>query len=268
MRPTPRLLLGKILYWTEKEDGSNIAIWKDNNDIRISSRNLLKASPELQTLVKETEEYPKVIKLLEDNPNYVIYTEACRKGRSITGIKEYKKNVLYVFDIYDKNIDSFLPYVNTYQHCYHYNLPIVKLYAKTRHRSMKDLLKFRNHVLDHCKSVCLEGMVIKTNPFKVKIEGIKYLQAKTKVDIPRPVVTKIKKGEPIYPEIPENDIMNAIHRAWEDLGSEKFKDKKIAMPLIAKYVSEECKKHCYRPSRNLFKYYLLYIERHLINKEM
>jgi len=270
MKPSPRLLLGRKLFWTIKEDGSCIAIWKDKDIIQISSRNLKIASEDLQNLVKSTEDYKKVLELLKENPNFIVFVEACRKGRSITGITTYDRNILYCFDILDKSSNKFLPYVNVYQHCYHYDIPIVELYAETRHRSMKDLLKFKNHVLEHCNAIKKEGMVIKAYSIPKDIQAYyqEYrkglLQAKVKLDIPEPTKRKISKGEVILPEIPYSDIMGAIDKVWQEIGTEKFKDKSIAMPLVAKYVNEECKKHLYSfPKKKLFLYYLEYLEKQL-----
>ena len=261
--PNARVLLGKRLFWTYKRDGSNIAIWflkkhkRSKQVIQISSRNMLDASQDLQTLVKTTEEYPKILKLLEENPQFRVYVEACRKGRSVTGAELYDRNFLIVFDIYDRAAEKFLPYVNVHQHCYHWKISVVKLYAETRHRSMKDLLKFKNHILEYCEAMHLEGMVVKTRD---KTYG--YVQAKVKLDVPEPLKKLIKKGQPILPPIPENEILGVVDKAWQELGTEDFKDVRKAMPLIAQLVGKECKKHLYSsPKKKLFGYYKTYLER-------
>jgi len=270
--PNARVLLGKKLCWTFKRDGSNITIWVmkrvststsreingvSGNVIQISSRNMLDASSDLKDLVKHTEEYPKILKLLDEHPQFRVYVEACREGRSVTGAEHYDHDFLIVFDIYDRKAEKWLPYVNVHQHCYHWKIPVVKLYAETRHRSMKDLLKFKNHVLEYCEATHLEGMVIKTHD---KTHG--YVQAKVKLDVPEPLMKKIRKGQPIYPPVPENEILGAVDKAWQQLGTKDFKDVRKAMPLIAQLVGEECKKHLYSsPKRQLFGYYKEYLER-------
>lgn len=267
MKPTPRILLGQRLYWTEKEDGSCMAIWMKDDKLQISSRNQEESASDLVALVKRTEEYSKVLKLLEENPQFVIYVEACRKGRSVTGIKVYDRDILFIFDIYDKSAEKFLPYICVHQHAFHHGIPIVKLYAETRHRSMKDLLKFRNHVLGYCEAVKQEGMVIKAYKIPERFQewgefkgGM--IQAKVKLDVPEPTKRKIAKGEPIYPPIPENEIMGCIDKAWQELGTEKFMKTEIAMPLIAKYVGEACRQHLFsKPKTKLFHMYKEYTER-------
>lgn len=258
--PNARILLGKTLYWTEKKDGSNLGFWlNEKNQVQISSRNMLIAAEDLQTYAKYTKEYGKIIKMLKDNPEFIVYAELCRKGRSITGIEYYDHTFLIVFDIRNKKTKQFLPYINVHQHCFHYEIPVVKLYAKTRHRSMKDLLKFRNHVLEYCRAVNLEGMVIKT--FGEWNGKRMYIQAKVKLDVPRPVKIKIAKGEPIYPPIPKNEIMGAIAKVEADYGLTY--NPKIDMPRIVEYVKKEMKKHLYSEpkGKKIFQFYKEYLEK-------
>jgi len=282
VKPSPRILLGQRLFWTEKKDGSCITMRleehkrkKDNILIDgkkyvliISSRNQIHASSDLIALVKRTEEFPKILELFRENPQFIIYAEACRKGPSITGIEAYERDYLFVFDIYDIGAEKFLPYVNVHQHCFHHKISVVKLYAETRHRSMKDLLKFADEALNYCKETKIEGMVIKAYKIPTKVsEYFKeyrkgLLQTKVKLDIPKAKKRKIAKGEPIYPPIPDNEIFGSIDKAWQELGTEKFRDVKLAMPLIAQLVSEECKKHLYSsPKKKLFNFYNEYLER-------
>lgn len=278
MRPTLRILLGQRLFWTEKKDGECVAIWenirvyKKEKFVQISSRNLIDAKSDIVSRVQASEDYPKVLKLLEENPQFVIYVELCKKGRSVTGIELYDRNYLYVFDIFDKSSGKFLPYVNVHQHCFHHKIPVVALWAETRHRSVKDLLKWKNYALRHCEAVKLEGMVIKA--YKIPKSVSEYykefkkglIQAKVKLDIPEPTVRKIGRGEPILPPIPDNEIFGAIDKAWQDLGTDDFNDISKAMPLIAQYVGKECKRHLYsKPKTKLFHLYQEYLERMITN---
>ena len=257
LHPTPRILLGKRLSWTEKRDGSCLAIWKSEESFFVGSRNQEQASEDLVSLAHRTEEFAKVLLMLEDNPDFVIYVEACRKGRSVTGAELYEKDFLICFDIYDKQQESFLTYTNTYQMCFHRQMPVVKLWAETRHTSMKDLMKHKNYALKYCDTMKLEGMVIKAHSQKFG-----YIQAKVKLDIPQPIIRKISKGEPILPSIPEADILGAIDKVWQELGTDEIRNIKITMPKIAIEVGKECKKHLYSKAKgSLFKYYQQYLER-------
>jgi len=295
VKPNIRILLGQELFWTEKKDGSCMGIWLEelkwkkkiditkftgkkgaNNwligdkvfALHISSRYKTDAKSDLDSRVRGTEEFSRILNLLHEHPQFVIYVEACKKGRSVTGAEVYKRNCLFVFDIYDKSAEKFLHYVNVYQHCFHWKIPVVKLWAKTSHSSVKDLLKWKNHALKHCKAVHLEGVVIKAYKIPKSISSYfqnykrGLLQAKVKLDVPEPKKRKIARGQPVYPPIPDNEILGAIDKAWQELGTKKFRDVPTAMPLIARYVGEECKKHLYSsPKKKLIAYYNEYLER-------
>lgn len=274
MKPTLRILLGQKLFWTEKKDGECVAIWENKNIytkekfVQISSRKLTEAKSDIVSRVQSSEDYSKVLKLLEQHPQFVIYVELCKKGRSVTGIEVYDRTYLYMFDIYDKSSGKFLPYICVHQHAFHHKIPVVKLWAETRHRSVKDLLKWKNHALEHCEAVKLEGMVIKAYKIPKNISSYYkefrkgLIQAKVKLDVPEPARRRIQKGQVILPPIPDNEIFGAIDKAWQELGTEDFRDVSKAMPLIAQYVGEECRKHLFSsPRKKLFQYYREYIER-------
>jgi len=56
------------------------------------------------------------------------------------------------------------------------------------------------------------------------------------------------------PILPDSEIYGAIEKVRTDIGSD-FTDIKIAMPLVAKYINEECRKHNCKAPRNIFQYY-------------
>jgi hypothetical protein len=254
-----RMLLGKQLYWTIKEDGENVCIWRKKNphkagyDYVISSRNQEVAAPDLQARVKASPEYHAIMGLIWDNPTFRVYVEECKKGMSITRIKKYPEATLIVFDIFDTAIMNFLPYTLVYQHCFHYEIPVVKLHGITRHRTIKDLLKYKNHVLEVCEAIKEEGMVAKT----FDKDG-EYIMAKVKLDTPEPKERVIHEGQVQLPQIPESEIMGAISKVEADHGLDGTA--KHDMPLVAQYVAEECRKHLYSSRSNLFKFYQEYME--------
>jgi hypothetical protein len=269
-----RSLLGKRLFWTIKEDGENVTIWlrkkkyaKNSSslytglvdfpkgfEIIVSSHNQEIASADITARTQSCPEYQKILKLIRDNPSYRVVSEECRKGNSITNIKVYPEAILYVVDIYDTAIKNFLPYTLVYQTCYHYHIPVVTLFAETRHRTIRDLNAYCHHILEHCEAVKEEGMVVKT----FSDDG-EYIQAKVKLDIPEPQERRVHEGPPKLPQIPESEIMGAISHVEADFGlTGKPKDD---MPRIAKAVSEECRKHLYSSRGNLFVYYQKYMEK-------
>lgn len=254
-----RMLLGKQLYWTIKEDGENMCIWKKKRqyrmgyDVVISSHNQEIAAQDLQVRVKMSPEYATILRMIKDNPTFRVYVEECKKGLSVTRIKKYPQATLIVFDIFDTAILNFLPYTLVYQHCYHYGIPVVRLHGITRHKSMKDLLKYKNHVLKVCEAIKEEGMVAKT----FDKDG-EYIMAKVKLDTPEPKERVIHEGQVQLPQIPENEILGAISKVEADHGLDGTA--KHDMPLVAKYVAEECNKHLYSSRPNLFKFYQEYME--------
>lgn len=265
-----RSLLGLRLQWTIKEDGQLVTIWFRKHkyskipttDIIISSHNQEIAAKDItaRVTINCKEDYDKIISLIADNPTFRVDCEECAKGYSVTGIKQYTKDTLIVFDIFDTAINNFLPYTSVYQFCYHYGIPVVQLYDTTRHRTIRDLNKFIHHVLEYCDTEKAygkdEGMVVKT--FN---EDGEYIEAKVKLDIPKPIVDKshYQEGPPKLPQIPESEIMGAISHVEADFGLTG--EPKHDMPLIAKSVGEECRKHLYSSRGNLFEFYKKYMER-------
>jgi hypothetical protein len=260
-----RSLLGKRLTWTIKEDGQNVTIWmrtkkycKKKQEIVISSHNQEISASDITINVRKCPQYETVLKLLKDFPMYRIVSEFCAKGASITGIKTYVEDKLIIIDIYNTAERKYLPYTQVYQTCYHYGLPVVTLFAVTRHRTLKDLDKWAHYVLEYCDVVKEygkdEGMVLKTFD-----EDGEYIMAKVKLDIPLPIKRRrIDDYPPTLPHIPICDIMGAISHVEADFGLDGTPAHD--MPLIAKAVSEECRKHFYSGRGNLFMYYKKYME--------
>jgi hypothetical protein len=259
MRPTPRILLGKLLTWTIKEDGENVTVWNKKKKLHLSSHNMEDASDDIKLRCMNAEDWHKVLEIMAENPTYRLILEECRKGRSVTGVKVYDRAILFLVDIFDLRIMNYLPYTVVYQTAVHHDMPCVKLYAQTRHRTLKDLLKYKNHVFDVCNALHEEGMVVKTYD-----KDGKYIMAKVKVDIPKPIEKKISKGEVILPQIPDSEIYGAISHVESDFGLTK--EPSHDMPLIAQEVAKECKKHYYKNKANLFKYYQNYLETMMVKK--
>jgi hypothetical protein len=262
-----RSLLGLRLQWTIKEDGELVTIWKrtkkyckKKTEIVISSHNQEIAAPDITARVIQNcaQDFEKITRLIDDNPTFRVNAEECAEGCSVTGVKKYDRDCLIVFDIFDTTINNFLSYTQVYQYCYHYHIPVVQLFATTRHRTIKDLNRFASFVLATCNAEKNygkdEGMVVKT--FNKDDE---YIQAKVKLDIPRPIVERVHEGPPQLPQIPENEIYGAISHVEADFGLDGTPAHD--MPLIAKAVGEECKKHLYSSRGNLFVFYQDYMER-------
>ena len=264
MKPTKRVLLGQRLFWTHKRDGQNVGIQICKGETLISSRNQEHAASDITAQVLKSPEFPLIVDLLHDNPEFIVYVEACREGVSVTRLDNYERDILYIFDIFSKKSHKYLPYVLVYQMAYHYKIPIVGLWAETRHVTEDSLDAMVEECLTYCKANHLEGMVIKGYEIPEDIAGYykEYgdgiIMAKVKQDIPKREKLHNEKGEPQLPSCPDSEVWGAIAKVEADCGLTG--DAGHDMPLIAKYVGLEQEKHLYSsPTRKLFSYWQDYL---------
>jgi hypothetical protein len=262
--PSPQVMLGEEIYWTEKRDGSQLRIALDDGEIQIATHHLDDASEQFKGYLKSTEQYSAIEQLLRDtnglceNPaanfNFgaVIFGELLSKGKSPARFEHHDKCEFVIFDIWSAKDERFLSYNSVYQQAYHYSLPIVECWSMTRHINMDSLMTERDKMLTMAKEKGREGVVLKNYHSQIF--------AKEKLDTPVIPRVVIEDGTPRLPQLPDSEVLGAIAKVHTDLG-EVFMDKKIAMPAIAKYVSEEQDKHiCSKPANSLFSYYQSYIE--------
>jgi hypothetical protein len=262
--PSPQIMLGEEIYWTEKRDGSQLRIAMTDGEIKIATHHQEDASEQFKEYFKATEQYSAIEQLLRDtnglcdNPvadfnfSAVIFGELLSKGKSPARFEYHDKFEFVIFDIWSQKDGRFLSYTSIYQHAYHYSLPVVECWAITRHVNMESLLSQRDEMLVMAKEKGREGVVLKN--YRTQIF------CKEKLDTPVIKIVKIENGNPQLPQLPDSEVMGAIAKVHTDLG-EQFHDKTKAMPMIAKYISEEQDKHlCSRPVRKLFDYYRSYIE--------
>ena len=255
-------LVGVTVYWTEKRDGSNLAIRLESGELKVGSRNQPQAAGDITNSFKRSEESPKVEKLLKDNPHLAVYGEMLIKGKSPTKIELHDKDEFITFDIFNFDKDSFIPFNQVQKLCKKYKLPIVELWSKTKPKSLKNLLEIRDNMLEVAKVVtdarggAREGAVLKAYP---KVGRPVY--AKEKIEWKAPPKEKDLKEQEYIPPLNDGEIFGAIDKAFVDLGLEKFKETRTAMPLVAKYTQEEAKKHRRKMPHNLFKFYQDYLQR-------
>ena len=262
--PSPRIILGEEIYWTEKRDGSQLRIAIVGGEVKIATHHQEEASQQFIEYFKQTEQAVAIEELLKDsnglcaNPaaNFdigaVIFGELLSKGKSPARFEYNDKFEFIIFDIWSRRDERFLPYNVIYQMAYHYALPIVECWAMTRHIDLDSLYAYRDKMLILAKEKEREGVVLK--------DYRSQIFAKEKLDIPIIPRIKIEEGQPHNPSLPDNEVLGVIAKVHSDLG-ELLMDKTKAMPLIAQYVSEEQKKHlCSKPLQPLFSYYQKYIE--------
>lgn len=277
-----RELLGRYIYFTEKRDGSCLTVWLkplskmrrllnkilrkrvDNIPnpykwkIMVSSRNQETAENDIRVAFHRCEDSTPIMTYLNDNPNHIIFGELLRMGLSPTRIENHDKVEFIVFDIFDG--EHFLSYQQVHQFCYHYGVKCVRLFGEGRFISMESLLDYRDEMLKICKEESREGIVLKS--FR---EDGRPLYAKEKLDTATPRgLPKIERGKPQLFPLPPSEMFGAIDKAYADLGK-NFSDKKKAMPIVAKYIQEEMKKHiCTAPDMNFYSAYRLYCKDHNI----
>lgn len=251
-----REVIGRYVWLTEKRDGSNISLWLKDDEPVISSRKKEQAAPDLAEAFKSTNEYEKALEGLrnekkEYRKEYILYGELIRPGLTPTRLEpKHKKATWILFDIYDTSKRRFLSYSAVHQFAITYRLPIVRLIDV---RYIKDIDAFEEMIDFSLKWAARhrrEGVVAKL------YEG-KQLFFKIKRNLPKLQKIKEKKVNPQYPPMPVERIKRAFLHALEELNydEEKWKDKKIAMPIIAKHVATEAREHYYNPPKNIFRYY-------------
>ena len=291
LRNEGRELLGKYLYFTEKRDGSCLAVWlkllprwkrilnrilrrKFDNipnpckyQVMVSSRNQEVAEKAIRGDFLRSGDNIPVLRYLNNNPTHVVFGEILRMGLSPTRIENHKKVEFIVFDIFDamtwyktNKPYGFKGYQQVHQECFHYNMKCVELFGEGRFRSMKSLFKYRDFMLKICEEEQREGVVIKT--FQ---EGCKPLYVKEKLDTAKSRgKPKLEKGQPELPPLPFSEAIGAVDKAYADLG-EDFSDKRKAMPLVASYIGKEMEKHiCSKPVENFYYLYREYCRDHNI----
>ena len=119
-----RELIGKELFVTVKRDGQNCCFYQNPNSdmIHIASHHMKIASDDMRLNIKKTKEYPKVIEMIKENKDWLIYLEHLPKGRTPTKIERPKKYpFLILIDIYDKKQERYLKIQPYNRICYGIN---------------------------------------------------------------------------------------------------------------------------------------------------
>lgn len=281
-----RELLGKNIYFTEKRDGSCLAIWlnllsrkrrilnkilrkrADNIpdpykwDIIVSSRNQEMAEQSIISDFHLCKDSMPVLVYLNDNPFHIVFGELLRKGLSPTRIENHEEVEFIVFDIFDG--EHFFNFQQVNQFCFHYGMKSVRLFGEGRFTSMESLFEYRDQMLELCKQEKREGVVLKTFTTENK-----PLYCKEKLDTAKSRgQPKIERGRPEYPSLPFSEAIGAVDKVFADMG-EEFSIKAKAMPMVAKYIQEEMRKHqCSAPEMDFYKLYCQYCEDRNIEMEV
>lgn len=273
LKPNPHILLGQEIFFTEKRDGSNLGAYLDSEGkLQLRTRNMDRASEDFYKSFLASDQSDSVLELLQDAPRwgkeYVIFGEMLTPGKSPTRIEMHDKNEFVVFDIWDASMysgaGSFISYNGVYQQCAHFDLPIVELYGTCNVSTIEALYAFKDEMLLKAKEKTREGVVGKAwgeTQFN-RGEGaglcsrfVTYFKEKNDLPALEKIPRSEQEGKIELPVLPDSEIYGAIEKVRTDIGNEKFGEIRVSMPLIAKYVGEECKKHNSTSPRNLHTYY-------------
>ena len=267
LKPNPEILLGQEIYWTVKRDGSNIGVYLDNEDnIQLRSRNLPIASDMFYSGFKQVTHADAIKEMILNERDYgdelVVFGEMLMKGRSPTRIEMHEDFDYVVFDIWSTKQNRFLHYNKVYQTCYHFDIPVVDLYGTCNVSTIESLYKFKDEMIAKAKDNSMEGVVGKVwaeLPWNCgegagTKRGIIYFKEKHDLPSLEKLPRMDEAGKIQLPSLPDSEIYGAIEKVRTDIGND-FTDIKVAMPLVAQYINEECKKHNCCAPRNIFQYY-------------
>lgn len=264
--PGPQVLLGHDLYWTEKRDGTQIRLAWVEGELLVSTQHMEQASPQFSTRFMRTLQAEGTIGLLKEhngepenpindfNCGLVVFGELLCKGRSPARFEKHEQDEFVIFDMYGCKGREFFPYPLAYQYAFHFGLPFVECWALTRHATLESLYETRDKMLQVAAEKHREGVVLKC------LSGGGPIYAKEKLDLPVIPHVEREDGAIRLPPLPESEVYGVIAKVEADIG-EEFADKTKAMPLVAKYIQQEYRKHmCGKPPGDLFQYYVKYRE--------
>jgi hypothetical protein len=164
--PTVAQVTKGVTYIFPKLDGANASVWTDDGyTIKCGSRNN-ELTPEHNNrhFYQYVQEHKGVAQLLRDNPNLILYGEWLVPHSFRNYFKEAWEN-FFVFDVYDKDEERYLPYSEYYELVdstpnLHYVRPLAKI-ENPSYQDIAELLDKNFFMVDTRKGVPGEGVVIK-----------------------------------------------------------------------------------------------------------
>ena len=165
-------ILNGTVYLFYKIDGTNSQVFlKDDNTLGFGSRNreinLIDDNADfVKETIKNSGEYKELLKVLENNPEYIIYGEWLVPHT----LKTYKADSwkkFYVFDILDTKENRYLTYEEYFillKDCTHINIiPLIAKLENPTEEEIKNKLNDTGNFL--CANGLGEGIVIKNYSF-------------------------------------------------------------------------------------------------------
>lgn len=255
-------LFDNPIYWTVKEDGMNTGCYLDDNgELQIRTSNLPKISEDLRQRFLKLP-YAQNIKqfLTELNEDYpgdycVLFGEFMLRGKSPKKVVFREEDSFKAFDLYIgklKRIPPMVQWESFAELCDRHNIPRVELVEITTVYTLDDLMTVRERLLAKSRENHWEGVVGKVWMSCRDGDFLNIVKEK-------PVIEEIKNPEnpnDKLPELPESEITGALEKTLGEIGIDKFCDAKIAMPIIAIKIKEQCEKHgCRKPGGRTFELY-------------
>ena len=144
---------------------------------------------------------------------------------------------------------------------YHYDLPMIEALETWTPWKMDDIDSKVAEWKKWAKRHRREGVV-----GKVYKDGV-LLGFKEKIDLPDlPPIPRAIAEKATFPPMPEGRILRALQHAYDEVidtwSTETttpellWKNKALAMPVIAKHISTEAREHSFNPPRSIFEIYL------------
>jgi hypothetical protein len=262
IRYSGRELLGKPLYITVKRDGECVNPWiGDDDSEHVGSRNHPNAASDIANRMKNTPEWERVLDMIRTEKadyrsEYIPYGELL-KTISPTRIEPRRKHIHWImFDIWDVKNECYLPYNRVHQLGKKYRIPVVKLLEIAECNTMDELSEMIEDHMKWCKRHRREGIVIKCYNAYNQHDIQKWVFCKEKIDVPRKVKVRGERKTPQYPIMGEEKALRTLKAAYDWVckahGEEKWKDTKIAMPIVAHHFQVECREHLLSMPKDLY----------------
>lgn len=245
--------INKEVYWTEKEDGSNVGLFLDveTKKLRVRSRNQSIAMFEPSVLaIPESE---NVHSYLLEHPQLIFYGEFLKKGCSPTRLHVHPKDDLVFFDIFDMSTGRFLTVDDSHDIFEGIGVRSCNIDRVAIYDSYGDLMQDVYGMIAKAEGLKIEGYVYKINDPDI------FLKCKPTYEIIKAERTD-SGTTPRHPQIPDGDVYAILQQLKDESAEEDFYNQRIAMPLFAKKIAVACREDMFSPpAKKLFTYYQDYV---------
>lgn len=254
-------VLGKPVFWTVKEDGACLGC-------TLRARHILDGHVHLHTRESPTaakEVYEQfwasgrangiaamIAEIEAVWGRTVVFGEILAKGESPQKVQVYDRHEFVVFDILTEQT-GYLSYNDVARVCAKFDLPVVACLGVTTHDTLESLLVQRDAFVAQMQAASKEGVVGKVWRHPGDPRPI-FFKEKWKQPKGSKKTATDKPETPALPDLPEDEIRGAVEKARCEIGAAFF-EIKTAMPVVARYIGIEAKKHGCAVPRNVIDYY-------------